>query len=121
MKIDNKLVGSKIKQLRQAKGWSQGALGKRAKADARQISNYENGITLPSSEMLPRLAQALGVSIDHLLLPDAKAHATVAIQDHNLLKLFEQVAALPPGDKEIVTRFLEGFIVKNKLDDMVRK
>lgn len=120
MKFGERLAG-KIKKLRQEKDLTQKQLGEEIGADARTISNYENGVYVPSIETIIKLAEALGVSTDFLLLDDAKERAVGAIRDLNLLKLFEQVTALPVEDKRVVTRLIESFVVKNKLDDMVKK
>ncbi|MBU4357620.1 MAG: helix-turn-helix domain-containing protein [Proteobacteria bacterium] len=64
-------LGSKIKQLRQEKSWSQDELAFHAQIDGRQISRYENDKVTPSVEVVVKLAKAFDVSVDHLLIDDA--------------------------------------------------
>ena len=63
--------GSKIRQLRQEKSWSQDELAFHAQIDGRQGSRYENDKVTPSVEVVIKLAKAFDVSVDHLLLDDA--------------------------------------------------
>ena len=63
-------LGERIKALRKQAGWSQGELAERVSTDASQISRYENGRITPSLDALARIAQALDVSLDHLVFDD---------------------------------------------------
>ncbi|MFZ5764022.1 MAG: helix-turn-helix domain-containing protein [Thermodesulfobacteriota bacterium] len=64
-------LGSKIKQLRQERSWSQDELAFHAQIDGRQISRYENDKVTPSVEVVVKLAKAFDVSVDHLLFDNA--------------------------------------------------
>jgi len=59
-------------QDRREKGWSQDDLAdKVGSAGAHQVSRWENGKTLPSTDTIVKLAECFEVSIDHLLIDDA--------------------------------------------------
>lgn len=64
-------IGERIKQLRKEQKLSQGDLAAKVGGDAGQISRYENGHIAPSADAIVRLAEALDVSCDYLLLEDA--------------------------------------------------
>ena len=55
-----------LKALRDAKGWSQEQLGKRAGLSHSAIAKNENGKTSPGSDALDKLAQALDCTMDYL-------------------------------------------------------
>src|SRR5438067_11118425 len=57
---------SRLKDLREAKGWSQEQLAKRAGLSQAQIAKTESGTSSPRSEALDKLAEALDCSIDYL-------------------------------------------------------
>jgi len=60
-------LGEKIKELREAKGWTQGQLAIRADVERSYISVLEIGrVGKPSAEKLLKLARALGVPADTL-------------------------------------------------------
>ena len=61
------LLEQRLKAARKAKKFTQDDLAKRIKTTKATISNYENGYSTPSNEMLIALAKALECSVDYLL------------------------------------------------------
>jgi DNA-binding XRE family transcriptional regulator len=68
----------RVHQLRNEHGWSQAQLAEHGGGDADQISRYEHAKIAPSAEIIIRLAQALNVSCDYLLVEDAPPAAASA-------------------------------------------
>ena len=72
MKKEN-FFGKNLRRLRKGMGMSQTVLAERinlltgAKLRHNVISNYENGITLPSLGLVPTIASILNISVDLLL------------------------------------------------------
>ena len=62
-------IGERLKAARHAAAMSQRALAETAGVSATAISKYERGLDIPSSQVLIRLAQALGVQVAHFLRP----------------------------------------------------
>ena len=62
-------IGERIKVARRAAGLSQRKLAQAAGVSAMAISKYERGLDVPSSAVLLRLAQALGVKTEYFLRP----------------------------------------------------
>ena len=60
-------LGNKIKQLREAKKYSQEELADLLRVHAVTISKWENGIQEPRAKRLNELAKILGVSNEYLL------------------------------------------------------
>ncbi|MFG6117194.1 helix-turn-helix domain-containing protein [Halobacillus sp. MO56] len=61
------MLSQRLKYSRKTKGLTQNELANKIKTTKGTISNYENGYSTPSNEMLISLANALDVSIDYLL------------------------------------------------------
>ena len=59
--------GEKLKALRMQAGLSQESLSASIGVSKRTIIKYEAGQTLPPSEMLPKISQFFGVTIDNLM------------------------------------------------------
>ncbi len=57
----------RVKQLRQAKGFTQAALAKRAKLHRVYVAQIEGQTKVPSLAVLERLVKALGVPVTALL------------------------------------------------------
>lgn len=62
-------VGDRIRTIRTEKGLSQAQLGEKVGLTADRIQKYENGARKPKSELLKRIASALGVSTLALVDP----------------------------------------------------
>ena len=62
----NITIGKQIRTLRQRKGVTQEALAEVVGVSAQAISKWENGVTTPDIELLPKLAIYFGVKIDEL-------------------------------------------------------
>ncbi len=58
---------TRLRQLRLARGLTQGKLAARASLYTSDINRYENGKHMPSSRTLARLAWALDVSVETLV------------------------------------------------------
>lgn len=77
-------LGSKIKELRESRNWSQSYLAKRAGITKSAISTYEQGIRTPSADVLCSFAKAFGVSADYLLGIEGKHIANLdGLTEHN--------------------------------------
>ncbi|HEY5618811.1 MAG TPA: helix-turn-helix transcriptional regulator [Vicinamibacterales bacterium] len=61
-----KALGKRIRQLRQAKGWSQEFLADEAGMHRTYMWGIEQGVRNPSVRHLTRIADALGVSLGAL-------------------------------------------------------
>lgn len=60
-------IGSRIVELRKAKGWSQAQLAEAISASRDIIGKYERNDNLPSIEMALKIAKIFDVSVDFLL------------------------------------------------------
>lgn len=56
-----------IKEARQLKGITQEQLAKMLGITQGAVAQWENGLTHPSFEMLPKVAEALGLTVDELI------------------------------------------------------
>jgi transcriptional regulator with XRE-family HTH domain len=61
-----KALGKRIRQLREAKGWSQEFLADEAGMHRTYLWGIEQGVRNPSVRHLTRIAEALGVSLGAL-------------------------------------------------------
>lgn len=62
-----KNIGSRIRNLRKSRGWTQGELAKKLEISASTVGMYEQGRRQPDGEMLVRLCEVFSVSTDSLL------------------------------------------------------
>lgn len=59
-------LGWKVRQLREAKKWTQEVLAARAGLDRSYIAGIEAGLRNPSTKALSKIARALGVTLSEM-------------------------------------------------------
>lgn len=64
------VFGEKLKNLRKDKGWSQEELAEKIFVSRQSVSKWENGQNYPSIEIIIKLSDLFGVTIDELLRSD---------------------------------------------------
>lgn len=99
-------IGQRIKQARKANNLSLRKLAERAEISAMAISKYERDLDTPSSGVLLRLAQALGVSIDFLFRPQTVSVRLQAYRKHAALGV-KELEAIQMRIQEWLERYLE--------------
>lgn len=110
---------SRLKQLRTQRGLSQTQLAKEVGVHYNHIGRYERGQSKPSAETLTRLAEALGVSGDFLMEGRTDEAAKATFEDRELLMQFKEVERLNETDKHLVKEFLNAFLTKKRLENMM--
>jgi transcriptional regulator with XRE-family HTH domain len=105
-------LGSRISQLRRAKGWNQGELGRRLGLKPAQISKFERGTYMPKTDVLPRLSEVLGVSSDYLLTGRSFGEPQ---RDYRIRDRLEALEALPEPQRNHLIDFLDALIAAHKL------
>jgi transcriptional regulator with XRE-family HTH domain len=107
-------IGSRIKRLRQEKGWSQAQLASKLNTHPKQVSKYERGINLPSTEVLVRMTQIFNVSADFMIFKEHSQKAQRSIADRELVQKLSEIDKLSEQDKAIVKGVLDTFIIKSR-------
>ena len=101
---------ARLVALRKQKGLTQQALSDLTGVHLTQIRRYEGGVTLPTFEILRKLAVALAVSTDALLF-DADERGP----DDDLRLEFEAVSRLDPEERQLVKGLIESVVVKHDI------
>ena len=107
-------VGQRLLRLRKARGFSQAELGQIVGVSQRMMTYYEREAGHPPAHLLPKLAEALGVTVDELLglRPLQQAPAP---RNTRLWRKLREVEKLPPGDRKAVLKILDGLLARQKL------
>ncbi|GLX69828.1 helix-turn-helix domain-containing protein [Paenibacillus glycanilyticus] len=79
------VFGEKLKAMRQASGWSQDELAEKLFVSRQSVSKWENNQNYPSIEIIIKISDLFGVTIDELLRSDAELTRKV-IDDSKQLK-----------------------------------
>lgn len=104
-------LGDRIARLRRVKGWNQKELADRIGAKPTQISKYERGTYLPRPDLLPRLGEALGVSLDYLMT----GRSGEPRRDFRLRERVEALETLPENQRSNLVAFLDALLAAHQL------
>jgi transcriptional regulator with XRE-family HTH domain len=108
--------GVRLVELRKAAGFTQTELANELGITRRMIAYYEGETEHPPSNLLPGLAQALGVTIEVLLgATPAKKTAKPKPNDSRLQRRLQQIEKLEAGEKRQVLQLLDAFIERGQL------
>jgi len=106
----NMEIGKKIKALRLQKEMTQEELAAKLNISSQAISKWENNVTMPDIQLLPRLSVILGVTIDELF----------ALTDDTHLERIENMISTEHFISKDDFAYAEQFL-KEKLNDDEKK
>ncbi len=108
-----KAFGVRLKALRKQKRWSQKELAAKVDIRFQQLNKYESGLNLPPAEMLIKLADALGTTVDYLLAGNSVEE--MPLGNTRLFRRFQAVEDFDPEDQEAVIKLIDAMIAKHKM------
>lgn len=101
--------GAHLAELRKAAGMTQAELAKVLKEPQQNVAFWEYSDKPPRSDVLPRLAQALGVSVDTVLSPSVTPVHRGGPKG-KVMRAFEAVSALPRTQQTKVLELVDAMI-----------
>ncbi|WP_461757366.1 helix-turn-helix domain-containing protein [Myroides sp. LJL116] len=78
------------------------------------MGRYEKGKSIPSADVLQKLANTLNTSTDYLMNDESEQVETQLI-DKELIRQFQRIQKLNAEEKHLVKTFLDAFITKKKV------
>jgi transcriptional regulator with XRE-family HTH domain len=111
-------IAERIKELRTQKKLTQQELAAQVGLTYIQIGRYETQKSNPSSDVLQRLAQALGTTTDFLMNGSSDEAVAAQLSDKELLHQFKEVEKLPAEDKHLIKVFLDAFLTKRQIQKL---
>lgn len=119
--VEKESISDRIRRLRVQKGMNQKKFAQALKLHPAQYNRYEMGENIPSTEILGKLADALGVTVDYLFEGQAADAVTADFEDRDLLILFKEVEKFPAEKKIIVKGFLEEMTQNQRMKQAYEK
>lgn len=108
----------RLRELRKQKQLSQLELAKRSGVHNVNLSRYERGLAEPSGESIRRIAEALEVSVAHLIEGVAKELPSSRLEDLELRQQLLEIERLSEEDRQVVKRFLDAFLFRKRIQDL---
>ena len=113
MKREPNALAKNIRYLRKLKGWTQQDLAKRLGCSQALVASYEAGKRQPLTEKLTKLTELFGVTYDQIY--GLKGMRTSGMPKNNKLwKRFEEASKLPPHEKTVLIKMIDGLLEQNK-------
>lgn len=112
-------LGKRIQDERKKLNLTQAQLADKVGISHTQLARYEIKGAQPSADVLAKLANVLEVSSDFLMNGTSDNLADNSLTDKELLNQFKIIEKLPEQDKSVVKIFLDAFITKGKLKQLV--
>jgi transcriptional regulator with XRE-family HTH domain len=103
-------LGKRIQQLRKEKGLSQTELAGHIGVSYAQLSRYEIKGAQPPAEVLNKMADALGTSVDFLINGNTSEKAQSTLRDAELLKQFREIDQMPDNEKSTIIKVISAYI-----------
>jgi transcriptional regulator with XRE-family HTH domain len=97
---------------------TQADLGKKLGVHQKQVSAYERGVNVPSTDILIKLAEVFDVTLDYLAFEAKGQPAKLNIQDRELLRRFEVLDRLPENEKSLAKEMLDLIILKHRFQEL---
>lgn len=101
--------GSRLAEIRKAKGLTQTELGELIGASQRMVAYYEKETQRPPSEKLHLIAKALNISMDELLgIKETKSETSP--KQAALWKRLRKIEALPQSQQKTLLKTIDTFL-----------
>lgn len=104
----------RLATLRREKGLTQQALAEEVEISLTRLRRYEVGSSRPTLDVIKRLAVALSISSDALLV-DAEERGP----DEELRYQFEAIRQFDPPDRKLAKAVLDGLILKHQAKRLI--
>ena len=105
--------GKKLRECRDAKGFSQNEFAKLIEAHHSIIGKYERDEVKPTIDVVKKIADALGTTVGYLL---GESKNTIALKDQSMLKRINDINNLPDKDREYILYAIDGLIKSAKMN-----
>lgn len=113
-------LGNRIQKLRKKSGLSQGELAAKIEISYPQMSRYEIKQVQPPADILKRMADVFGVSIDYLVNGTIEDKAQNTLEDNELLAQFKEVEKMDEADRSTIKKLIDAFITKKKVQKLAK-
>lgn len=108
--------GKRLKQARNERGLSGPELAAKLGLERSMIPQYETERTAPSMAVLQKMAQALQVSLDWLVLGEDRT--ATELYDKELAVYFKKVDRLEGRERALIKMFLDSMLVRQEFEEL---
>lgn len=111
-------LGERIQVLRKENNLTQAIFAEKINISLPQIVRYETKNVQPPADVLKRMADLFGTSIDYIVNGNINEKAQNSIKDSKLLQHFKAIENMNEEDKNVVLQLIDAFITKRKIQQL---
>lgn len=108
--MQGKNISERIQLLRKQKGLSQNELAIKVDISKAQMSRYISKDVQPPADVLKKMADVLGVSVDFLLSGDTDQKAIENLTHIEVLQQYKEVDNLPEEERKTVVKVISALL-----------
>lgn len=101
----NKTLGLRIADARKQRGYTQEEFSQLLGVTAQAVSKWENDLSCPDIQLLPKISELLEISIDELLTGKTKTSAEKVNTNTDISKLSLRIKVFKPDKKPVNVSF----------------
>jgi transcriptional regulator with XRE-family HTH domain len=113
-------LGSHLRKLRKARGWSQAELAERIDAHLTHVSRVETGKYSPRLDSVVKAARALGVTVDELVSEREEGFQEIRLEDKDLTERLRLLESLDEHEKSALLTVIDAVLTKKKMFDLLQ-
>ena len=100
-------LARQLHNLRRERGWSQPELAEKVGSSVTMIGRYERGEMTPPADIVAKLAEVFGVTMDHLFHGNGPADA---VRDKTMAERLKVLATLGKADQAAILATLDALM-----------
>ena len=103
-------LSDRIVLLRKQTGMTQIELADKIGVSKSQYIRYETKDVQPPANIMNKLADALGTSVDYLISGDKSEKAKATLKNSELIQRFKEVDALPEEEQGVLIKIISAYV-----------
>lgn len=103
-------LGNRIQELRKQHKLSQVELAEKINISKSQMIRYENKGVQPPADIINKLSEVLGTSVDFLINGNTTEKAQNTLKDADLIRQFKEIEGLPDNEKSTILKVVSAYI-----------
>ena len=111
-------TGQKIKKIRKEKKWTQADLAEKLNIHLTHVSRLETSRYAPSLELLKRISNLFGVTVDYLLKEEVEDYQE-EIKNKSLAEKIALIDRLEKEEQDAIIKVIDGLITKQKILELL--
>ena len=103
-------LADRIQTLRKQAGLTQVELADKIGVSKSQFIRYESKNVQPPANIINKLADALGTSVDFLISGDKNEKAKASLKNSELIQRFKEVDSLPEDEQGVLIKIISAYV-----------